>query len=449
MAVALSSHFTYKKIFRITLFPIIMMVFTSLYSIVDGVFVSNFSTNKSSFAAVNLVFPFVMIIGSIGLMLGSGGSALVSKTLGEKNEEKANKTFSLIIYTAIVLGAIISIASFFAVDPIVRAMAKLSPDNTEDIISEAIKYGRILCAGQVFFILQNCFQTFLMTAEKPHLGFVFTLTAGVANMIFDAILIAGCKLGIEGAGYATVIGYFIGGAGPLLYFIFNKKCLIYLGKTTFVLKDILKTMYNGMSEFVSNIAGSIVSIIYNALLLKTYGEVGVSAYGIIMYISFIFIAIFIGYSTGLAPAISYHYGAKNTEEIKNILKKSFLIISITSIAMFLISLFAARPFSLIFARGDDKLLELSTLAMRIFSVSFLFIGLSIFTSSFFTALNNGTISAIVSLFRTFIFQVGFLFLFNYLFPGIGIWWAIVAGEGMAIILSLFFIFTNGKKYQYL
>lgn len=447
MAVKLSEHFTYKKIFKITIFPIIMMVFTSLYSIIDGIFISNF-TSESSFAAINLVFPFIMIIGSVGFMLGTGGTALVSKYLGEQRQDKANKTFSLIIYTAIILGTVLSIAGFFLVDPIVKAMASLSSNSTDLMVSEAIKYGRILSITQVFFILQNTFQTFFMAAEKPYLGFIFTLSAGLANMALDALFIGLFNWSVIGAALATVSGYVIGGVGPIIYFVVKRNGVISLGKTQVVFKDIFQSMYNGLSEFVSNIAMSVVSIVYNAILLKTYGENGVSAYGIIMYVSFVFMAIFIGYAIGMAPVVSYNYGAKNHDELKNVLSKSVLVIGITSLVMFVSSFLLSKPFAHIFSNGSSELLELSTLAMKIYSVSFLFIGISIFTSSFFTALNNGTISAICSLVRTLLFQIGFLFLFEFIFGGIGIWWAIVAGEAGATILSVIFLLTNKKKYRY-
>lgn len=447
MAIKLNEHFTFKKILKITIFPIFMMVFTSLYSIVDGIFIANFAS-ESSFAAVNLIFPFLMIIGSLGFMFGTGGSALVSKYLGEGNKQKASKTFSLIIYSAAIVGLVISIIGVFLIEPIVKAMASLSPNTTEGMVKEAIKYGRILCSTQVFFILQNTFQPFFLVNEKPKTGFLFVLGGGLSNIVFDALFIGVWQFGVVGAAFATTIGYLVASIGPFFYFIFKKDNNITLGKTEVVYKDIFQSMYNGISEFVGNIAMSLVSIIYNAVLLKEYGANGVSAYGIIMYVSFVFMAIFIGYSIGIAPVISFNYGAKNHHELKNVFLKSLIIIGSTSLVMFILAYFASKPFASIFSSGDEALLALSTTAMKIFSFTFLFCGLSIFFSSFFTALNNGTISMVISLSRTLLFQISFAFLFPILFGANGIWWAMTGGEICCLIVALIFILTKRNKYHY-
>ena len=448
MKVHISDHFTFKNIFKITIFPIVMMIFISLYSIVDGIFISNFTPGGDAFTAVNLVFPLIMVIGSIGFMMGAGGTALVSKLLGEQNHEKANSAFSLIIYSTIGLGAIFSIGGYFLIEPIVKAMASISPDTTEQMIADAIVYGKILIAAQIPFMLQNMFQSFFMVAEKSKLGFIFTISAGVTNMVLDALLIGLLRLGVVGASVATITGYCIGGFGPIIYFALSKNNLLRLGRAVFEIKVILKSMYNGMSEFVSNISMSIVSIVYNLQLLRIYGQDGVMAYGIIMYVSFVFIAIFIGYSLGMAPPVGYNYGAKNHQELHNILSKSALIIGIVSIIMALLSGLMATPFSKIFSGGSESLLYLSAHAMRVYSIAFLACGFSIFLSSFFTALNNGTISAIISISRTLVFQIAFAFIFPLLFGDDSLWWAIVTGEVISMFLSLIFLFANKKKYGY-
>ena len=447
MKVHISDHFTYKNIFRFTIFPIIMMVFTSLYSIVDGIFISNFAS-RSAFAAVNLVFPLVFIIGSIGFMMGTGGTALVSKLLGEGKKEAANKAFSLIIYATIVIGAIVSIGGFFAVTPIVKALASISPDSSEEMVNEAIVYGKILISFQVAFMLQNMFQSFFMVAEKSRLGFRVTITAGITNMVLDALFIGVFKWGVIGAAFATASGYVIGGIFPLLYFIFNKKNNISIGKANFDIKVVLRAAYNGMSEFVAQISMSVVSIVYNAQLLRAYGENGIAAYGIIMYVSFVFMAIFIGYSLGMAPAVGYNYGAQNKSELKNILHKSLIIISITAVLMALFSLLTARKFSTIFAKGNEELIALSTYGMMVYSLTFIACGYSIYISSFFTALNNGSVSAAISLLRTLVFQILFAYTFPLMFGNSGLWWAIASGEIVCAFIAFFFILTKRKKYGY-
>ena len=358
MPVSISEHFTYKKIFKATIFPILLMVLISLYSVVDGLFIANFS-NNNAFAAVNLIFPFVMIIGSIGFMLGTGGTALVSKYLGEGNKDKANKTFSLIIYTTIVLGLIFSIAGFLLVRPVVSLMASLSHDSTEEMIEYATLYGRVMMLGQIAFMLQNVFHSFFMVAERGRTAFIFTFLAGISNIIFDALFIAVFKMGILGAALGTIIGYIVGGVGSLLYFVINKNLPIKLCKTRLDIKDLLQAIYNGMSEFISNIAMNLVSVVYNAQLLKAYGVNGVSAYGIIMYVSFIFCAIFIGYSIGMAPAVGYNFGAQNKDELHNILKKSMFTMAVLGVLMCLLSIATAFPFALLFGRGEQELIDLT------------------------------------------------------------------------------------------
>ncbi len=446
MQVRLSDHFDNKKIFKITIFPIIMMVFTSLYSIVDGIFISNFA-NQSSFAAVNLVMPFIMIVGTVGFMMGTGGMAYVSKALGEGDREKANRSFSLIVYATIIIGIIVSIIGFFLIEPIVKAMGNINKDTSEEMVNEAILYGRILTSCQVFFMIQGLFQSFFLVAERSKLGFIVTLASGIANMIFDFLFIGVFRWGVVGAALATIMGYLVAAIFSLLYFSLNKNLVIRLGKTKFNHKIILKSAYNGLSEFVNNVSMSVAAIVYNIQLLRLYGENGVSAYGIIMYVSFVFVAIFIGYSIGVSPVIGYNYGAGNSKELKNVLRRSLIIIIVTGIIMTIASELSAKLFSSIFSNGNEELLEISTLAMQIYSSAYVITGLSIFTSSFFTALNNGTVSAVVSLFRTLFFQILFVLILPLIFGNIGIWLSRPFTEVASLALSITFLIINKKKYN--
>ena len=424
-----------------------MMIFTSLYWIVDGVCVSNFA-NASSFAAVNLAFPFIGLLGAIGFMFGTGGTALVSKLLGEKKDEEANQAFSFIVYFLIAIGIVISIAFYFSVEPIMVAMGSITADSTEEMVKEAILYGKILALAQPVFMLQYLFHSFLMVAEKSKLGLIFTISSGVTNIVLDILFIGVFRWGVAGAASATICGYLIGGLGPLIYFSVKRDGIIYLGKPSFKASHIYRSAYNGMSEFIANIAMNVVSIVYNAQLLKAYGEHGVSAYGVIMYVSFVFFAVFIGYSLGIAPVVGYNYGAQNREELKNVYHKSLFIIIITSITMFALAFFSAKPFSWAFSGGSEELSELATLGLRIYSVAFLFCGLSSFASSFFTALNNGTVSAVISTSRTMVFQIVFVFVLPLLFGPVGIWWSIVVGEALSTLVSVIFLACLHKKYGY-
>lgn len=447
MTIHLSDHFTLKKIIKITIFPIIMMVFTSLYSIVDGIFISNFA-NASSFAAVNLVMPFIMIVGTIGFMMGTGGMALVSRYLGEGNKDKANSTFSLIVYSTIVIGFIVSIVSFFLIEPIVRAMGSINNDTSEEMINEAIIYGKILISFQIFFMLQNLFQSFFLVAEKPRLGFIITIAAGILNMIMDALFVGLFKWGVVGAACATIVGYIFASVVSILYFILKKDLVIHLGKTKIRVKIILKCAFNGLSEFVTSISISVSSIIYNIQLLRLYGENGVSAYGIIMYVSFIFIAMFVGYAQGISPVIGYNYGANNSLELKNVLKKSLIIVFVAGLVMTGLSEVTAGVFCNIFSNENEDLLKISTEAMRIYSISFVITGFSIFSSAFFTALNNGTISAVIALFRTLIFQILFVLILPLIFGNIGVWLSRPLSELASLILSISCLLLFRKKYNY-
>lgn len=446
-AVRISDHFTFKRIFKMTIAPILMMVFSSLYSVVDGFFVSNFA-GKNAFTAVNLIFPVIMIVAGIGFMFGTGGSAFVSALLGKKEEEKAQKAFSMTIYFAFLFGLVLSMIVFFCIDPIVHGLASINESTSEETIQSAILYGRIMMAGECFYILQNAFQSFFSVAEKPALGFIFTLFAGLANMFFDFLFIGVLKLGISGAAAASLMGMAVGSVGPFLYFTINRKNLIHLGRPEANIKDLLQIMSNGSSEFISNISTSTVSMVFNIQLLRLIGENGVSAYGIIMYVSYIFMAIFLGYSIGMAPAVGYNYGANNKAELKNILHKGLLIIGITGVVMVGLSEAMAIPFSRIFSSGSEELQQVASTAMRIYSISYLFCGFSIYGSSFFTALNNGMISALISILRTLGFQLVSVIILPLMIGVNGIWLSMVVAEIGSFFMTIMFLLIKKKRYGY-
>ena len=390
MTIQLSDHFTYKKLLRFTFPSIIMMIFTSIYGVVDGVFVSNF-VGKTPFAAVNFIMPFLMILGAVGFMFGTGGSALIAKTMGENKLKKANELFSLFVYVSFVLGIVIAGFSFFLIRPIAQLMGAKGI-----LLDQCVLYGRIVILAVPGFILQMEFQSFFITAEKPNLGLYVTIISGVANMILDALFMAVFHWGLAGAAAATALSQTLGGVIPLLYFSRKNTSLLRLCKTRFDGKALWKACINGSSELMSNMSMSLVSMLYNIQLIKYAGENGVAAYGVLMYVNMIFLAIFIGYSIGTAPVISYHYGAQNHSELKSLLKKSFRILILASLSMLALSELLARPLSQIFVSYDADLLDLTVRGFGIYSFSFLFAGINIFASSFFTALNNGLISALIS-----------------------------------------------------
>lgn len=442
MAVHLNEHFTFKKLLKATFPSILMMVFTSIYSIVDGLFVSNY-VGTSAFSAVNLIYPVVMIIGAIGFMMGAGGSALVSKTLGEGDRERANKIFSMVVYFTVILGLVISAVVFIFIEDISVLLGA-----TPEMLPYCKTYGQILVGAEIAFMIQNLFQNFFIVAEKPMFGFIVTVGAGITNMILDAVFIVVFKWGVAGAAIATVVAQIVGSLVPIIYFSRKNKSLLKLTKTKLEFGVLLKTFTNGSSELLSNISASIVSMIYNKQLLKFAGENGVAAYGVIMYASFIFAAVFIGYSIGTAPIVGYNYGSKNHEELKNIKKKSLFLTATFGVVMTLISMTLAKPLSSIFVSYDKELLDMTTGAMRIYSISFIFMGVNIFTSSFFTALNDGLTSAVVSFARTLIFQTSAVLLLPLAFGLDGVWAAIIVAESLSLVLDIIFLIIKRKKYNY-
>ena len=440
--IQLSDHFTYKKLLRFTLPSIVMMVFTSIYGVVDGLFVSNF-VGKTPFAAVNLVMPFIMIFGGIGFMFGTGGSALVAKTLGEKQPEKANRYFTMMIWTTLIVGIIISAVGIAFMRPI---SVWLGAD--EATLEHCAVYGRIVLGFNTAFMLQNVFQSFLITAEKPKLGLAATLAAGCTNMVLDALFIAGFKWGVAGAAIATGISQCVGGVLPLVYFMRPNSSLLRLTRTRLELGTILRASGNGASELVSSVTSSIIGMQYNFQLLRFAGENGVAAYGVMMYVEFIFVAVFVGYSIGGAPIIGYHYGAENHAELKNMLRKSTRLMMFGGIGMTIAGQLLASPLAHLFVGYDAELCALTISGFRIFALAFVLLGFNIFASSFFTALNNGVVSAAISFLRTFVFKMSAVLLLPLVWGLAGVWWATVVAEVFAFALSVFFIIIKRGKYHY-
>lgn len=442
MKVQLSDHFTYKKLFRFTLPPIMMMIFTSVYGVVDGFFVSNY-VGKTPFAAVNLIYPFLMLLGAFGFMFGSGGSALIAKTLGEGDNVKAKKLFSLFIYVSIVLALVIMGVSFFCLRPIAGFLGAEG-----ELLEYCVIYGRILLVALPFFILQFEFQTFFITAEKPGLGLFVTLFSGVTNMVLDYVFLAIFDWGLPGAAWATAGSQIVGGVISLVYFILSNKSLLRLTTTNMDIKALIKACFNGSSEFVTNISMSLVSMLYNFQLMRYAGENGVAAYGVLMYVSFVFVSIFLGYSVGVAPIVSFHYGAKHPNELKNLFRKSCVIIIVFSIAMLILGEVLATPLSKLFVGYDPELFDMTEKAFFIYSFSFLFTGVGIFGSAFFTALNDGLVSAIISFLRTLLFQVAAVLVLPLILGLEGIWCSVIAAELLATVVTVAFLAVKRKKYQY-
>lgn len=444
MKIQLSDHFSYSRLMRFTLPSIGTMIFTSIYGVVDGFFVSNFA-GKTPFAAVNLIMPFLMIIGTVGYMFGAGGTAVVSKTFGEGDSERANRYFSLFIYFSAALGVIFAILGFVFIRPISILLGAEG-----ELLENCVVYARIILVALPFFILQFIFQSFFVAAEKPQIGFVVTVFAGVTNMVLDAVLVTLLpqEHKLAGAAVATAMSQVVGGMIPLFYFGRKNSSILRLGRTDFDGKALLKACTNGSSEFMSSVAMSLISMLYNKQLLRYAGENGVAAYGVMMYVSMIFSAAFNGYTIGTAPVIGYHDGAGNHDELKGLLRKSLVIIGKFAVGMVVAAELLASPLAHIFVGYDMELMELTVSGFRIFALSFAFMGFAIFGSGFFTALNDGLTSALISFLRTLVFQLAAILLLPLVWGINGIWFSIVVAEFMAVMLTVMFLIGKRKKYHY-
>ncbi len=442
MSVDMSKHFTTSALIKFTLPTMAMMIFTSCYTIVDGFFVSNYA-GKTALAAVNLIFPAVMILASTGMMIGTGGSALVAKTLGEGNAPRARRYFTLLVIFAFAIGSVLAIGGWFFMEPAATMLGA-----TGQMHADASLYGRMMMISLPFFILQYAFQSFFVAAGKPKLGFLVIVIAGVTNIVLDFLFVGAFGWGLPGAALATNIGEFLGGLIPVLYFMRKRDTPLYFARPHLRWHVIGKACVNGSSEMVTNIAMSLVGILYNWQLLRYIGEDGVAAYGVIMYTAMIFSSIFMGYAIGSSPLLSFQFGARNRTEMRSLLWKSLGLIAVASVLMFLAGQELAEPLSAIFVSYDPELLALTTKAYRLYALCFLLMGFAIYASAFFTALNNGVVSAIISFLRTLVFQVAAVIILPKLFGIDGIWLSVTVGDALAVAVAAAFMIALSGRYGY-
>ena len=442
MNISLSEHFNYGKLLRFTMPSIVMMIFTSIYSVVDGIFVSNFA-GKTPFAAINLIMPYIMILGTVGFMMGTGGTALISKTLGMGDKKKANEIFSMLTYVCIGSGVVISVIALALLRPVAMRLGAEG-----EILEDCVLYGKIVLPAATAYILQFAFQSFCVTAEKPNLSLTMTVVSGMCNIVLDALFVAVLRWGLAGAAAATAIAQVVGAVIPIVYFARPNESLLRLGKCRFDGKALLRTCTNGASELMSNLSMSLVGMLYNLQLLKYAGENGIAAYGVIMYVNLFFLAVFIGFSIGTAPLIGFNHGAQNHSELKNLFKKSAVIITATSVLMAVSGILLARPLASVFVSYDQTLMEMTIRGFTIYSLSFLLCGFNIFGSSLFTALNNGLISAVISFVRALICQIAAVMILPLFFHLDGIWASVVAAELAALLLTAFCCVKYRKRYHY-
>ena len=442
MKIQLSDHFTFGKLIKFTLPSIVMMIFTSIYGVVDGIFVSNFA-GKTALAAINLIWPYIMVIGTVGFMMGTGGTALISKTLGMGQKEKANEIFSMLTVVCIVSGIVLSVLAIVFME---QVAALLGAEG--EMLHGCVVYGSILMAAAPAYIIQFAFQSFCVTAEKAKLSLIMTVVSGICNMVLDALFIAVFRWGLVGAAVATGVAQYIGAVIPVIYFLRPNQSLLRLGRFKFDGKALLRACTNGSSELMNNLSMSLVSMLYNLQLMAYAGEDGIAAYGVIMYVNLIFLSIFIGYSIGSAPLIGFNHGAENHKELKNVVGKSLVVLTVSSVAMAAFGVLMAKPLASVFVGYDEGLKEMTVRGFTIYSLSFLLCGFNIFGSSMFTALNNGLISALISFVRTLLFQVAAVLLLPLIWQLDGIWMSIVAAELAALLLTGLLFVKYRKRYRY-
>ncbi len=442
MRIQLSDHFTYGRLLRFTLPSIVMMVFTSVYSVVDGLFISNFA-GKTAFAAINLTAPPFIILGALGFMIGTGGTAVVARTLGEGERDRANRYFSMLVYATVIGGAAITAAALLLLPAMTRRLGAEG-----QMLSDCLLYGRVVCLALPFFMLQNVFQTFFVAAEKPRLGLAVAVGAGVVNMALDALLVMVLRWGLWGAAFATALSQVTGGVVPILYFARENDSLLRLGRTRFYGRVLGETCFNGLSEMVSSASAAVVTILYNFQLMRLAGEDGIAAFGVLCYVDFVFVAIFLGYAQGSAPVISFHYGAQDRPELKSLLRKSAVLMGAAGVAMTTLSEVLSGVIADVFVGYDAGLRAMTANGLRIYALSFLLCGFNIFGSSFFTALGNGRVSAAISFLRTFLFESAAVLLLPRLLGLNGVWLAFLPAQLLALAVTLIFLARNRAHYGY-
>ena len=440
--IQLSDHFSYGRLIRFVIPSVVMMIFTSIYGVIDGLFVSNF-VGKTPFAAINLVYPLIMILGGFGFMLGTGGTAIVAKTLGLGEKQRANEYFTFLIITTAVMGSVLAMLGIGFAEPVARLLGAEG-----DMLEYAVLYCRIVLIGLPFFMLQNTFQNFFITAEKPKLGLAVTVIAGVTNIVLDALFIALFRWGLAGAAIATAISQSVGGLIPVVYFLSKNTATLHFCKTGAYWRVLLSACFNGSSELLSNVSASVVTMLYNYQLLRFAGENGVAAYGAIMYVAFIFVAIFIGFVIGAGPIVSFHYGAGNVEELKSLRKKSLTVVFMVGAMMLFVALLLAVPLCKLFVGYDVNLYQITLRGFNIYAFSYLIAGFNIFGSSFFTALNNGGVSAIISFLRTMVFQTTTVIFLPELLQLDGVWFSIIVAELLSAAVTAIFLVAKKKQYNY-
>lgn len=438
----IAQEFNLISLLRFVAPTVVMLVFMSLYQMVDAVFVSKF-VGENALSALNIVYPFPSIVIAVSIMLATGGSAIIARNMGEGKEKEAKENFSFIVLVGAVIGVAIATAGILFIEPLIYMLGA-----TPSLYDYCYEYLFILVLSVPLSVFQMLFQSFFVTAGKPHLGLTLTVLGGVSNIVLDYVFIVLCGFGVSGAALATSIGYSIPGLFGLIYFAVSRKGTLYFVKPVFRWGVLFKCCINGSSEMVNNLAVAVTTFLFNVLMLKYEGEAGVAAITIVLYAQFLMTSAFMGFSSGIAPVVSFNYGSGNVRQLKKIFKISVWVIAVVSAAVFVIAETCSDVVIMVFTPAGSEVFGLTKYGFAIFSFSFLCTGMNIFASALFTAFSNGKISAILSFLRTFVFLTACL-LFLPLFWGVdGIWLAVPVAEVMALFVSVYYLVRFKKVYQY-
>lgn len=442
--IKLSDHFTYIRLLRFTMPTILMLLSASLYGVVDGLFIAN-CAGKTAFAAVNLIWPFPMLLGAIGYMFGAGGCALVSKTMGEGYYERARSYFTMLTITAVACGFLFASIGIFFIDDIANMLGAKSGM----IHVNCVVYGRYIMAAMPLFILQCMFQPYMIAAEKPKWGLAIIFVAGCVNVLLDYYFLYNKNMGVAGAGLATMISQAVGAVLPMFLFVGKKHSKLYfVSKIKIEPLVLAKTCANGASEFIVNASMPFVNLLYVYALWKVAGEDGVGAYGVIMYVNIVFFSFYNGLAMGSSPIISFHYGAHQMYEVRNVKRIVFCLLSISGLLLFVVAELTSPMIAGLFSKGDEVFGDIIERSFSLYALSFLFAPYNIYASAFFTALNNGKVSAAISFSRILFFQVGALLTLPIWFGIDGFWMALPIAEVLCLGLSIFLYLKFKPLYNY-
>ena len=436
----LSRAYTLSGLVRFALPSMVMMVFLSVYTIVDGIFISNF-VGTLALGAVNIIFPLISLEMGLGIMLATGSNAIIARRLGEGDAALARQNFSLVVLVAVVCGLMVEGLALLFLPQIIDLLGASAAQ-----YPYCRDYPRAMLLFAPALFLQVGFQSYFVTAGRPKLGLLVMVGAGLVNIGLDYLLIP--RLGVAGAGLATGLGYMVPAMAGLCFFARPRGGDLYLVRPSLERGLLWRACLNGSSEMVSNMANAVSTFLFNIMFMRCYGEDGVAAITMALYFQFVFAAVYFGYSGGVAPIISYKFGNGDTAGLRQVVRDSFRFILGISLLNFTVAILVSAPALLLFAGGNREVASIAQEGFPLFAVSFLFAGVGIFASNMFTALSDGVTSALISFMRTLLFLALAILLLPLVFKEAGLWAAISVAEGMGALVALVCLVLRRPQYQY-